>query len=146
MKLYVVLIIYVSIFLSGCEKNIEIKSPVDINEIMPEQLSQPPTDISVDQSEPSPPLSPYYPANDLPPATLELFDEWLGKKIEKTLKSTITINNHKLIFADFFLDSLDYREKWTKNRPSNKINLGFKQHPKVDELRDKILSREKTAV
>ncbi len=43
--------------------------------------------------------------------------------IEKTLKSTITINNHKLIFADFFLDSLDYREKWTKNRPSNKINF-----------------------
>lgn len=43
--------------------------------------------------------------------------------IEKTLKSSVTINKHKLLYADFFLDSLDYREKWTKNRPSNKINF-----------------------
>lgn len=43
--------------------------------------------------------------------------------IEKTLKSTVTINKHKLLFADFFLDSLDYREKWTKNRPNSKINF-----------------------
>ncbi len=43
--------------------------------------------------------------------------------IEKTLKSQVTINNHTLLYADFFLDSLDYREKWTKNRPSNKINF-----------------------
>lgn len=35
--------------------------------------------------------------------------------IEKTLKSSVKINGKNLLFADFFLDSLDYREKWMKN-------------------------------
>ena len=35
--------------------------------------------------------------------------------IEKTLKSSVTINGKSLLFADFFLDSLNYREKWMKN-------------------------------
>ncbi len=32
--------------------------------------------------------------------------------IEKTLRSTVQLNSHHLVFADFFLDSLGYREKW----------------------------------
>ena len=34
--------------------------------------------------------------------------------IENVLRDTIRINNHRLVFADFFLDSLDYRKKWMK--------------------------------
>ncbi len=43
--------------------------------------------------------------------------------IEKTLKSTVTINNKSLVFADFFLDSLDYRDKWLKNSPYKKLDF-----------------------
>ena len=32
--------------------------------------------------------------------------------IEKTLRNTTQVGNRKLVFADFFLDSLDYRKKW----------------------------------
>jgi hypothetical protein len=39
--------------------------------------------------------------------------------IEKTLKSSVIIDGKSLLFADFFLDSLKYREKWMKNRRLN---------------------------
>lgn len=32
--------------------------------------------------------------------------------IEKTLRSTVQVEGKKLLLADFFLDSLEYREKW----------------------------------
>jgi len=34
--------------------------------------------------------------------------------IEKTLRSSVNIDGKSLVFADFFLDSLDYRDKWLK--------------------------------
>lgn len=38
--------------------------------------------------------------------------------IEKTLRKTVEIDNNTMTFADFFLDSLDYRKKWLKNSPA----------------------------
>ncbi len=43
--------------------------------------------------------------------------------IEKTLRSTVNSNGKTLVFADFFLDSLDYRDKWMKGSPYH--NLDF---------------------
>jgi len=34
--------------------------------------------------------------------------------IEKTLRSTVKVEGKNVLLADFFLDSLDYREKWMK--------------------------------
>ncbi|MBC7849724.1 MAG: hypothetical protein H7Y31_08310 [Chitinophagaceae bacterium] len=44
--------------------------------------------------------------------------------IEKTLRSSAMVNGNKLLFADFFLDSLDYRDKWVKKSayPNIKFN------------------------
>ena len=36
--------------------------------------------------------------------------------IEKTLKSTVTVGDHQVVMADFFLDSLDYRTSWISER------------------------------
>jgi hypothetical protein len=36
--------------------------------------------------------------------------------IEKTLRSSVDIDGHSISFADFFLDSLEYREKWLKDK------------------------------
>jgi hypothetical protein len=43
--------------------------------------------------------------------------------IEKTLKDSITLEGKKLLVADFFLDSLQFRKKWLKNNNDAKINL-----------------------
>lgn len=43
--------------------------------------------------------------------------------IEKTLRNSIEINRKKILFADFFLDSLDYRSKWIGNNQSIKLNF-----------------------
>jgi len=43
--------------------------------------------------------------------------------IEKVLKSTVNIEGKTLLFADFFLDSLDYRNKWLKESPYPKLNF-----------------------
>jgi hypothetical protein len=43
--------------------------------------------------------------------------------IEKTLRTTIDLNGKKITFADFFLDSLDYRDKWMKKGPYYNINF-----------------------
>ncbi len=37
--------------------------------------------------------------------------------IEKTLRTSTTIDGHTISFADFFLDSLEYRDKWLKDKP-----------------------------
>ncbi|MHA4807450.1 Wzz/FepE/Etk N-terminal domain-containing protein [Flavitalea flava] len=34
--------------------------------------------------------------------------------VEKTLRRSVDVNGHRLILANFFLDSLDFREKWLK--------------------------------
>lgn len=51
--------------------------------------------------------------------------------IEKTLKRSVVLYGKPVIFANFFLDSLRYREKWMKNP----------NHPKLD-FSDTTLSRE----
>jgi hypothetical protein len=43
--------------------------------------------------------------------------------IEKTLRRTVTIDDKKLLFADFFLDSLNFREKWMKASPYYRIDF-----------------------
>ena len=43
--------------------------------------------------------------------------------IEKTLKTSVNIDGKQLLFADFFLDSLNYRDKWMKGSPYYKINF-----------------------
>jgi Chain length determinant protein len=50
--------------------------------------------------------------------------------IEKTLRSAANIDGTQVVFADFFLDSLDYRDKWMKNSPYYHINF---QVPKKDK-------------
>lgn len=36
--------------------------------------------------------------------------------VEKALRNTVSVNGHDLSLADFFLDSLEYREKWLKDK------------------------------
>jgi hypothetical protein len=43
--------------------------------------------------------------------------------IEKTLHDSIIVNNKKILMADFFLDSLEYRKKWVINSKFLKISL-----------------------
>ncbi|MFM9911826.1 MAG: hypothetical protein ACKVOW_21080 [Chitinophagaceae bacterium] len=43
--------------------------------------------------------------------------------IEKTLRSFTEINKKKILFADFFLDSLDFRPQWVGNNQSTKLNF-----------------------
>ncbi|MBC8033026.1 MAG: hypothetical protein H7Y03_02705 [Chitinophagaceae bacterium] len=54
--------------------------------------------------------------------------------IEKTLKRTVEINGKKIVFADFFLDSLEYREKWMKGSRYNKLNFLAEKKEKQEEL------------
>lgn len=42
--------------------------------------------------------------------------------IEKTLRSSVLYNNKKILLAEFFLDSLDYRKEWL---PSDDMKLNF---------------------
>ena len=37
--------------------------------------------------------------------------------VEKTLRSTVRVESRPVLLADFFLDSLEYREKWMKKSP-----------------------------
>lgn len=43
--------------------------------------------------------------------------------IEKTLRSTINIHGKPLVYGDFFLDSLDFRNKWMKGSPYYKLHF-----------------------
>jgi len=43
--------------------------------------------------------------------------------VDKTLKETLNINNKPILFADLFLDSLDYRDKWMKGSAYYKMNF-----------------------
>ncbi|MBI3883107.1 MAG: hypothetical protein HY305_02545 [Sphingobacteriales bacterium] len=42
--------------------------------------------------------------------------------VEKALRSSVNINGKTIVFADFFLDSLNYRDKWMKDNPSYQFN------------------------
>jgi hypothetical protein len=54
--------------------------------------------------------------------------------IEKTLKTSVDIDGKQLVFADFFLDSLGYRDKWMKNSPYSKINFAAPAKDKKEAL------------
>lgn len=43
--------------------------------------------------------------------------------VEKTLKRSVTLNGKAILFADFFLDSLDFRRKWMAGSPYEKANF-----------------------
>lgn len=42
--------------------------------------------------------------------------------LERTLKDSVSLYGHRLLFIDFFLDSLGWREKWMKQTPYAKTN------------------------
>ncbi len=47
--------------------------------------------------------------------------------IEKTLRSTVAINGKPLIFADFFVDSLNYRSEWMLDAPYDHLVFNSKK-------------------
>jgi hypothetical protein len=49
--------------------------------------------------------------------------------IEKTLKTQVLINGKKILFIDFFLDSLGYRERWIRKTEFSQLNFSV---PKKD--------------
>lgn len=53
--------------------------------------------------------------------------------IEKTLRSSVTIDGKSLLFADFFLDSLDYRDKWMKG-PYHNLDFRKVKTDKKEQL------------
>ena len=54
--------------------------------------------------------------------------------IEKTLRSKVTVNGHSLGFMDFFLDSLDYREKWMKGKKNQRMDFASLKNSPSDSL------------
>lgn len=54
--------------------------------------------------------------------------------VEKTLRSAVNINGKSIIFADFFLDSLHYREKWMADTSNNKLHLDVAKKNRQDSL------------
>jgi hypothetical protein len=54
--------------------------------------------------------------------------------IEKTLLSSTVIDGRKIIFADFFLDSLRFREKWMKKSPYYQIRWDQPHKTKEETL------------
>jgi uncharacterized protein involved in exopolysaccharide biosynthesis len=56
--------------------------------------------------------------------------------IEKTLRKTIKIDQHTVTFADFFLDSLDYRKKWLKKSSVARPDFSAAHKEKQEALRE----------
>lgn len=54
--------------------------------------------------------------------------------IEKTLRSSVEINGKSLLFADFFLDSLNYRDKWMKKTPYYRLKFNSPKTDKREQL------------
>jgi hypothetical protein len=54
--------------------------------------------------------------------------------IEKTLRSTVNVEGKKVLLADFFLDSLDYREKWMKKTRFYHLDFLSKKTDKQEAL------------
>jgi hypothetical protein len=62
--------------------------------------------------------------------------------IEKTLRSTVQVEGKKVLLADFFLDSLEYREKWKmKKSPYYHIDFLKKNKDKNEALYESGLMR-----
>jgi len=54
--------------------------------------------------------------------------------MEKTLRSSVIIEDKTIVFADFFLDSLLYREKWFKNSPYPKLDFSVTKKSNKEAL------------
>ncbi len=54
--------------------------------------------------------------------------------IDKTLRSNTIVNGKTLTLADFFLDSLEYREKWMKGSPSEHTSFAESHRNDADSL------------
>jgi hypothetical protein len=54
--------------------------------------------------------------------------------VEKTLRNTVLVNGHSLSLADFFLDSLGYREKWLKGKKYAGVHLPMEKATPEDSL------------
>jgi uncharacterized protein involved in exopolysaccharide biosynthesis len=54
--------------------------------------------------------------------------------IEKTLKRQVPVEDKTVRLADFFLDSLGYRDKWLKNSPLYKYNFFSRKLNKQEQL------------
>jgi len=54
--------------------------------------------------------------------------------VEKTLRSTVDVEGHKLLLADFFLDSLEYRDKWMRKSPYYHMDFLSKKTSKEEAL------------
>lgn len=54
--------------------------------------------------------------------------------IEKTLRSVVVINKKPIVLANFFLDSLDYRDKWMKGSPYYKMSFATAAKNENDSL------------
>ncbi|MDO6430410.1 Wzz/FepE/Etk N-terminal domain-containing protein [Flavitalea sp. BT771] len=54
--------------------------------------------------------------------------------IEKTLRSTVNVEGKNVLLADFFLDSLDYREKWMKKSRFYHLDFLAKKTDKQEAL------------
>jgi uncharacterized protein involved in exopolysaccharide biosynthesis len=61
--------------------------------------------------------------------------------IEKTLKRSVDLNGKKILFADFFLDSLNFRNKWMNSSSFKQINFLNTKASKEEELfRNRIIN------
>jgi hypothetical protein len=54
--------------------------------------------------------------------------------VEKTLKDSVAVDGKKILMADFFLDSLEFRKKWMKRTGVGKLNLLDSSLSKEDAL------------
>src|SRR5882672_10993541 len=61
--------------------------------------------------------------------------------VEKTLRSTVNVEGKKVLLADFFLDSLGYREKWMKKSPYYHLDFLSKKTDKREALYESGLMR-----
>lgn len=54
--------------------------------------------------------------------------------IDKTLRNSVVVNGKRLTLADFFLDSLHYRDEWMKGSPSYHTSFAESQRNEADSL------------
>jgi hypothetical protein len=61
--------------------------------------------------------------------------------IEKTLRRSISLHGKTILFADFFLDSLEYREKWMEGSPYYRVNFSAAGKPDPEKLYENSIMR-----
>jgi hypothetical protein len=54
--------------------------------------------------------------------------------VEKALRNNVTVNGQTLSLADFFLDSLEYREKWLKDKKKQAIRFPMEKQTPQDSI------------